>query len=278
MALPSANVRGGILASGASYASDAVPANPDTAVKEDSEAAAGDEEATNTAGKDTYAGAYVGAGLNHQYTIGEALLDDDLDASNGLGDDKVDAHAFSLVNSKVGTLGGTITAGYGIFDDNYYIGADLCVDITGNKDHSQKDDLYLGSKIKTAGVIPTIALRFGRYFSSIDCLAYARFGFTNLRNEFQANERFKTSFRCQSISPIVGLGFEKLVLDKCSVRFECDYRFPANKKKHDLSMYDENGNKIMGLDDSGNLVDNYRGQIENRARGYAVRLMCVYHF
>ncbi len=133
MVLPSGNQWGGVLASGASYASDVVPANLDTAVKEDSETVA-----TDAAGKDVYAGAYVGAGLSYQYIMGDALLDDSLDASNAMGDDKVDAHALNLVGSRIGKLGGTITAGYGIlFDDNYYIGADLCIDITENKDHSQ---------------------------------------------------------------------------------------------------------------------------------------------
>ncbi len=80
------------------------------------------------------------------------------------------------------------------------------------------------------------------------------------------------------MSPIVGLGFEKLVLNKCSVRFECDYRFPAKKKKHDLLGYEENGSQLMGITVGGADIDNYRAQIENRARGYAVRLMCVYHF
>ena len=231
---------GGVLAAGVSHASEAVP--------------------------DTYSGPYIGGGLNHQYTIGDALLDDNLDASNMFTDDMVDAHGLGLVSSKVGTIGATITTGYGIFDSNYYIGADLCVDITGNKNHNQTH--YSESKIRTDGVIPTIALRFGRFFSSIDCLMYTRFGFTFLRNEFQNYKTFKTNFRCQSISPIVGLGLEKMVLDRCSLRFEGDYRFPADKKKHD----------IAGWNDNGDLIDGYKGSIENRTRGYAVRFMCVYHF
>ena len=110
-------------------------------------------------------------------------------------------------------------------------------------------------------------MRFGRFFSSIDCLAYLRVGITFLHNDIDSNAFKLKGFSCQTVSPIVGIGLEKMVFDHYSLKIEGDYRFPADKKKHDLVRYYNN-----------QPVANYSGSIENRTRGYAVRVMCIYHF
>ena len=110
-------------------------------------------------------------------------------------------------------------------------------------------------------------MRFGRFFSSIDCLTYLRIGVTFLHNDIDSNIFKLKGFSCQTVSPIVGIGLEKMVFDHYSLKIEGDYRFPADKKKHDLVRYYNN-----------QPVANYSGSIENRTRGYAVRVMCIYHF
>ena len=213
-----------------------------------------------------YAGWFAGIGLNHQYTIGDALLDDNTRSGTPFSD----AHSLSLVRSKVGTIGATLTAGYGLVEGNYYIGGDISIDVTGNKSHSQyENDLYKDSTIKTTGLVPTISMRFGRFFSSIDCLAYLRVGITFLHNDIDSNAFKLKGFSCQTVSPIVGIGLEKMVFDNYSLKIEGDYRFPADKKKHDLMAYGNDGLPAF---------NNYKGSIENRTRGYAVRVMCIYHF
>ena len=52
IALPPANQRGWVLATSFSYASEVIP--------------------------DAYSGPYIGGGINYQYTIGDALLNDNL--------------------------------------------------------------------------------------------------------------------------------------------------------------------------------------------------------
>lgn len=134
------------------------------------------------------------------------------------------------------------------------------------------DDIYYPpisygkTTIKTGGFIPTFAARAGIYFPKIDSIVYVRVGFTFLNNKFE-NTVMRDDITCQKISPIVGLGIEKSVFGRCTIRVEGDYRFSANKTKH-LNVYD-----IYTIN-----RDRYSGQIKNKVRGYAIRLFGVYHF
>ncbi len=218
-----------------------------------------------------YAGWYVGIGISYQYTKGEVQLDDNLKSEVFPAvPAAVDAHNFSLVKSNVGKVGTALTAGYGnIFGGNYYIGGEISLDIAGSKSRTEYTTRFSDTTLKTRGFIPTIALRLGGFIPSVDCLAYVKVGFTFLNNKFENDVRFPgQGFGSQKITPIVGIGLEKMIFDNCSLKIEGDYRFSANKKKSGIMMYN-NGQPLNAK---------YNGTINNKVRGYVVRVICVYHF
>lgn len=220
-----------------------------------------------------YAGWYVGVGAGYQYTKGEVQLDDNLKSEvlpGVLG--AVDAHGFSLAKSNVGKVGAVLAVGYGdTFGGNYYVGGEVSLDVAGSKSRTRYSGVPYESDtvLKTRGIIPTVALRLGGFVPAIDCLAYAKLGFTFLNNKFKNNQGFPgQDFGSQKITPIVGIGLEKMIGDGCSLKIDADYRFPANKKKSGLMLYG----------DGQPLNAGYNGTVNNKVRGYVVRVMCVYHF
>lgn len=218
-------------------------------------------EASSASSIDAYAGWYLGAGLSYQHTTGEALLSDNFlrNPANGL----------SLIKTNVGRLGGGIVGGYGTFLDNIiYVGGEFTIDITGSrKNDSKVSDIYNQSFLKTRGFVPTLALRLGVYVSEIDSLLYIRGGISFLNNKFES-DAFRESISSQRITPIIGIGIEKKVYKTCSVRVEGDYRFLTERFK----------DGILGYDDTGAVVPDYNPTIKNKTHGYAIRMICVYHF
>ena len=227
----------------------------------DKVAEASDTTETSSASSiDAYAGWYLGAGLSYQHTTGEALLSDNLlrNPANGL----------SLIKTNVGRLGGGIVGGYGTFLDNIiYVGGEFTIDITGSKKNDSKvSDIYNQSFLKTRGFVPTLALRLGVYVSEIDSLLYIRGGISFLNNKFESDS-FRESISSKRVTPIIGIGIEKKVYSACSVRIEGDYRITTEKEQCRLSAY------VRGI-----RLPNYDASVKNKTHGYAIRMICVYHF
>ena len=179
-----------------------------------------------------------------------------------------------MLQTQVGRAGAALSLGYGNFlTGNCYIGGEINLDITGSRRTEVKNDIdiddYGTTKLKTRGFVPTVALRLGGYVPSFDCIFYARVGFTFLNNHFENTIFPNQDFGNQKITSIVGIGFEKTIADNCSMRIEGDYRFPADKKKENLMMYNYVGNPVNS---------DYRAIIRNKVRSYVVRVVCVYHF
>lgn len=209
---------------------------------------------------DTYTGWFLGVGLSHQHTKGEVLLSDNLlrDAKNG----------FSLIKTSVGRLGGSVVGGYGTFlDDTVYVGGEFTVDVTGSKQNENTVGMYMQMRLKTKGFIPTLAVRLGFYIPKIDSLFYIRGGVSFLNNKFEA-AAFNESIASQRVTPVAGIGIEKRIYDAYSLRLEGDYRFSTEKSKNRLPLYEIHAGMMPG----------YSGSIKNKTHGYAIRLMCVYHF
>ena len=214
----------------------------------DKVAEASDTTETSSASSiDAYAGWYLGAGLSYQHTTGEALLSDTLGrATLGI---YPNANGLSLIKTNVGRLGGGIVGGYGTFLDNntIYIGGEFTVDITGSKKNDSKvSDIYNQSFLKTRGFVPTFALRLGVYVSEIDSLLYIRGGISFLNNKFESDS-FRESISSQRVTPVVGIGIEKKVYSAYSV--------------------------VRGI-----RLLNYDASVKNKTHGYAIRMICVYHF
>ena len=228
-----------------------------------------------------YAGWYVGCGISYQYTKGDIVLNDNAGQVAGA----VGGAHMSLFNTNVRRTGAALTFGYGDFiTGNCYLGGEINLDITGSK-HTKNEELiirdaagdplmnYGSTEVKTRGLVPTVALRFGGYIQSLDCLFYARVGFTFLNNKFENNAMPGQGFGSQRVTPIVGLGFEKTIFDGCTMRIEGDYRFPADKKRDGLWKLDDDDG-VLNTD----RIDGYNASVKNKVRGYVVRVVCVYHF
>ena len=265
---------GALSSFGVAYSTVSASAPVTAAVSPSSVSAAA--ETIGMGGVAAYSGWFFGLGLSHQYTKGEVQLSDNLDTVTltlpGL-------HSHSLLKSNVGRVGGSVIGGYGDFvTGNCYLGAEVNVDITGsNKSESEEfirtdgsgfDASYGKTTIKTRGIVPTIAARIGWYVPTLDSLVYARVGLTFLNNKLENAKMPGCSFGSQKVSPVVGLGIETTYFGKYGVRLEGDYRFAADKKGK-VSINEGN----IDLADYG-----YDGNLKNKVRGYAVRVVCVYHF
>ena len=232
-----------------------------------------------------YSGWYIGGGASYQYTESKIIVDDNIDfLMQAAGGGIISNHAV-LAKTRIGKLGGSLTAGYGNFIyDNYYLGGEISLDITKNKStksgnviNVSSDDItvtYGTTTVKTKGFVPTVALRFGGYLSNIDCLLYARLGLTFFNNKFDNESMPNQGFKSRRITPIVGIGVEKKIFDMCSVKIEGDYRFFNSKKRSVFQKFDDDNGRI----DYNNLVENYNASIKNKNSGYVVRVVCVYHF
>lgn len=235
-----------------------------------------------------YSGWYVSAGASYQYTEGNIILDDNIDSLMALGPGvTISSHGIDLAKTRIGKLGGSLAAGYGSFIyNNYYLGGEISLDITGSKSTTSgnvrifatngvENCVYGATTVKTRGLVPTVALRFGRYISNIDSLLYARLGLAFLNNKFDNESMPNQGFGSQRVTPIIGLGIEKKVFDTCSVKLEGDYRFSISKKKSGFWKFDDDGGGNL---DTTNIIPNYDASIRNKVSGYVVRVVCVYHF
>ena len=246
-----------------SYAAEEHSETADKAV----EASDTTETSSSASSMDAYAGWYLGAGLSYQHTTGEALLSDNMgEFSRGR---YANAHGLSLIKTNVGRLGGGIVGGYGTFLDNtIYVGGEFTVDITGSKKNENTDSMYKLSFLKTKGFIPTLAVRFGTYISNIDLFFYVKGGVTFLNSKFENNDTYRESISSQRVTPIVGIGIERKLCDVYSVRVEGDYRFLSEKTK----------DGILGYRNTGAIMNNYSASVKNKTHGYAIRILCIYHF
>ncbi len=218
--------------------------------------------------KDKYSGWYVGAGISYQHTSADVLLDDNVGSLVGYGPGWYDASGFSLINGRVGRIGGVVSVGYGdfLFDD-FYIGGELTLDIAGNKTSNINNVVngemtYLSVKLKTRGIVPTLALRLGGYISEIDSLIYARVGCTAMHNKFEGDFFKDQDVTNKKITPVLGLGIEKNIFDNFNLKLEYDYRFSSDKKS----------------DLKSEISQDYLGHVKNKVKGYVVRVVGTYYF
>lgn len=221
-----------------------------------------------------YAGWYVASGVSYNYTKGDVVISDNRAILLG-GVRNGPVGACSLLKTSVGRTGAALALGYGaFFSGSCYFGGELGLDITGGRQTCQKSAFgvadYGTTRVKTRGLLPTVAFRLGGYVEPLDCMLYARVGLTFLNNKFENSCFPGQGFGSEKFSPIVGLGVEKTISDGCSMRIEGDYRFSADKTKNGLRT------NLLGLNAAQQAL--YKATIKNRVRGYAVRVLFVYRF
>lgn len=227
-----------------------------------------------------YAGWFLGVGLGHQYTIGENILNDDADV---FGD--IAGKSITTIKSNVSRFGASLCGGYGTFvwDKNCYVGGEFTLDIQGSSRRSvyfMRDSynlvdrindllIYSRQQYKTSSFIPTLATNIGGYIRPLNTLFYTRIGLTIFGSKsgcgaIDAGRIIKD----KKVTPIVGFGLEKRIVGNCSLKMEGDYRFSSAVKASKIESAVANDGRLLTL-------GVYH---KSRTKGYAVRLMCTYHF
>ena len=214
---------------------------------------------SDVSGKEAFAGFNVGAGLIYVHS----KADVDLGAYSGV--------RFALPDSSrkisKNNCGGYVEVRYGNFVSlsDWYVGANVVVDF--NK-KSKKESVIANATSKISveqlGIIPSVSVMFGRYICAVDALVFAEFGafksFCKVcENAITAVDSRKT-FSNNRISPVVGLGVEKMVNSALGVRASWSYRLPSSKCQYVGSV----GNGSVWCD--------------VKSSAHVVRVGCVYHF
>lgn len=248
--------------------------------------------------KSDLAGLYVGLGVTCDHLRGRILMDDNMsqlayaehhpreyNRPEGYYYEP-DFHGLTVLSANKSCFGGNISVGYGDFfpdnswfTDNCYIGVEVATDVAGaldlnservivnNRNNPQGKIDFGKCFVRYEGIVPTATLKFGGYIQGIDSLVFLRMGCKYLRYkvnfEFFPDQTIKSSV----FTPIIGLGIEKNVGHRFSLKAEVDYSFRANKT-HNVYR----GNFLDGP------AENYLAILKHGIRGYTARLAGVYHF
>ncbi|MCR5224561.1 MAG: outer membrane beta-barrel protein [Alphaproteobacteria bacterium] len=227
----------------------------------------GVSEATNTTDTDkqALAGFYIGLGINYTHTENKI---DGYGPYDPSGLPRNGARDYVISRTKTDKFGGTIAAGYGTFFDDFYVGAEVALDI--NK-HRKISSTYVcapltptyNSKIK--GVVPCFCVRFGKYTECFNSLFYAKLGMAKISSEFQETGKTSTDFyipdvrKLSKFTPFVAIGIERRV-GAVNLRLEGDYKFSI--KNNDKSI----------------THNQYSAKVKNRLSAATVRIVCTYTF
>jgi opacity protein-like surface antigen len=237
------------------------------------------------AGKEALAGWYFGLGGG--YFSQETRLDaencaveisDEADAENytDSGYEKRGGREYGkrltsrLATKKDASLGGTLAAGYGRFVAGCcYLGVEIGSDVRRTKSHKISLDLNaaLGNDTEATASCgprpdcfkPRADIRVGAYVNDIGALVYLTAGVRYRNLKIQGP---KDSYGAANIAPAVGLGAEKAVNQKLSVRMEGEYCFRTRKKGW------------LGCEGG---ADPTKLEMNAKTDDYSVRFMIAYH-
>ena len=184
-----------------------------------------------------------------------------------------------ISQNKLNKLGALLIAGWGDFDGNLYYGAQIALDISGNKDTEISKNGFGTIKLESKGFRPYFEVMLGRYFETIDALLYLKGGVTYSRAKLLSD---KGDVKLGSFAPLVGVGAKKAVTENMTVCTEVGYVFEVNTKG---SLNITTGGTLYHYDSgAGDLANVYHDNISHemdtkvRNRGYNIRVFATYNF
>lgn len=220
-----------------------------------------------------YSGWFLGGGLNFQNTDTKAIVNDNLADAMDRHDILQNATNFRLFRKHSKHLGVSFVSGYGyLFSNSCYIGGEISVDLTKRRKYSVKAEPYDVSSIENGVFVPTFAFRCGMYSSQLDALIYFKLGRTCLNNKIKNTVFRKAKIESRKFSDVLGIGIEKSISSKNTIRLELDYRLSANKLKSNLSAYNPLNGELLVTDFP------YHGQVKNKSRGFCARIIFSHYF
>jgi hypothetical protein len=142
------------------------------------------------------------------------------------------------------SFAGSVNLGWGRFVCNgLYLGLEAGFDISKTDEESKRvpiDRVEWSAKVKSNGFVPRLNLRLGYYLSSVEGLIYMKLGGERLKVDVTGQDKWSGSnVKMSKITPSIGVGFEKAVNKKVSVKLEGEYAFRTNKTG-DLDQYTRN--------------------------------------
>lgn len=178
-----------------------------------------------------------------------------------------------IAQNKLNKLGALLIAGWGDFDGNLYYGAQIALDISGNKDTEISKNGFGTIKLESKGFRPYFEVMLGRYFETIDALLYLKGGVTYSRAKLLSD---KGDVKLGSFAPLVGVGAKKAVTENMTVCTEVGYVFEVNKKGSLNGSHIGNFGTASGVDVNYNYSHEMDTKVRNR--GYNIRVFATYNF
>jgi len=186
---------------------------------------------------------------------------------NGTLDNITHLHAVgfnSVANTQHRNIAGSLAVGYGCLTcADFYIGVELMADLGGRSTKSKHDICKVD--VKKGAFSPALVARLGYYISAVDCLLYTRVGYAFSQSEVGNNDK---KVKISSVTPVLGLGVEKVLTDKFSVRLEGDYY---------VGRYKKGTAQVELMYEQLSLAD-YNVDTQLKNHGYALRAMVCCHF
>lgn len=223
-----------------------------------------------------YFGPYVGFGIS------KLSFDRTVTASDNISEVMRDKEVWDwedevLIQKSANKFAGCVSLGWGNCWKKVYAGIDVTCDITDEVESTQRSTHRnyrkestppVRNRIKTGGATFTVAAKVGKYIESIDSLLYFRVGASFTKNKFTSdnfykNKPFDWSIKTPVVSPVLGVGFEKIINEDSNVitslRIEVDHRFKREKSAEFVT------------------PQGYEAEILNKIKGNTFRVLLVCH-
>lgn len=215
------------------------------------------------------AGSFASAGLRGIIVSGSVTKN----GNNALSATFIGNGSAAVFQNKLNKLGALLIAGWGDFDGNLYYGAQIALDISGNKDTELSKDSFGTVKLESKGFRPYFEVMLGRYFETIDALLYLKGGVTYSRAKLLSD---KGDVKVGSFAPLIGVGAKKAVTENMTVCTEVGYVFEVNKKGSLNTV--ENYTIVDGSGTNVSASTSHEMDTKVRNRGYNIRVFATYNF
>ena len=215
------------------------------------------------------AGSFASAGLPGIIVSGSVTKN----GNNALSATFIGNGSAAVFQNKLNKLGALLIAGWGDFDGNLYYGAQIALDISGNKDTELSKDSFGTVKLESKGFRPYFEVMLGRYFETIDALFYLKGGVTYSRAKLLSD---KGDVKVGSFAPLIGVGAKKAVTENMTVCTEVGYVFEVNKKGSLNTV--ENYTIVNGSGANVSASTSHEMDTKVRNRGYNIRVFATYNF
>jgi hypothetical protein len=175
-------------------------------------------------------------------------------------------------------MNGAVALGGGRFVGSFYLGVEAGLEVGNSGGAVDKKtvipgeaigpgapDLNVYYRLKNNGVVPCLRLKLGGFSNLLNGMFYALVGVNRVKATLSGYKGYAESgFSLTKLTPSIGFGFEKVIKNKMSIKFEGDYKLKSSKT-----------GSILAPGDDGNFL---KVKQKIKTDGFAVRVMANWHF